>query len=175
MIVEYKDKEYKFKDDMGVWQYHKWRSQFNVDPETKDPEWWIAKSEFGLFLLNKLCTNGVKLLEIDEEDWELFHPIFQHYFVTPAEFDAIRNNVLFWNGKSEKVYENFNFIDWVLIEQYQILTEADRESLGFKNQMTLYYYSVLNRVTQNAQEIADRLGYLPEIGKKKPEENNMYG
>jgi hypothetical protein len=172
--IDYKGKEYKFRTDMYIWQYHKWRKEFGIDPETTLPDWWMKKSEFGLYILHKLLTNGVKVLDIDEEDWELFFPVFHHYFVTPTEFDAIKNNVMFWNGKSEKVYENSSFIDWVLTEQYQILSDEDRKNMGFKNQMILYYYAVLNRVTQNAQDIADRLGYVPENQEKEPEEN-MYG
>ena len=172
--IEYKETEYKFRKTMRIWEYHKWRKQFGEDPHTIQPDWWMNKTEFGEFLLNKLRTDGAKILEVDEEDWELFQPIFEHYFVTPLEFDAIKNNVLFWNGKSEKVYENSSFIDWVLTEQYQILTDEDRLNMGFKNQMILYYYAVLNRVTQNAQDIADRLGYIPTTGEKEPE-GNMYG
>jgi hypothetical protein len=50
-------------------------------------------------------------------------------------------------------------------------------NMGFKNEMILYYYAVLNRVTQNAQDIADRLGFLPGApeGEDKSVEENMYG
>jgi len=174
MRIKCKDIEYKFKINMQIWEYHRYRKQFDEDPKTSLPDWWMTKSEFGLFMLRKLLTNGVKLLDIDEEDWELFHPVFEHYFVTPIEFDAIKANVLFWNGKSEKVYENASFIEWILTDHYMILNEEDRYNMGFKNQMILYYYAILNKVTQNAQEIVDRLGYVPE-NKEKETEGDMYG
>lgn len=171
--IRYKEIEYRFKETMRIWEYHKWRKQFGTDPVTTDPGWWLTKTEFGEFLLKKLLID-IKTLEIPEEDWKIFHPVFEHYFVTPLEFDAIKNNVLFWNGKSQKVYENNSFIDWVLTTEYQILTDEDRLNMGFKNQMILYYYTVLNKVTQNAQEFANRLGYIPTNEEKEPEDN-MYG
>ena len=112
-----------------------------------------GKTQF-LSVLKMLCVNCNEGNEFDietKEEWRMFYPLFKHYFPTLNEYNGIKNNVAFWNGRSDRVLEDSFYIKWVVLNKYGLLNYAELKKMPFKEVMMLYYYAMINNMFEKAE------------------------
>lgn len=143
----------KFEDTLNLTKLNKIKldffKKFNKPADTKKPEWWYKKTDFGVFFLNEMLVKSridEKVEPKDEDEWREYYPLFKHFFPTKGEYSRLKNNVLSWYGIIDSITEDTYFIRWVNLKNYCLSSLNEIESLPFKEQMMLYYYAMLNRV-----------------------------
>lgn len=179
--IDYKGKEFIFAETMHLAGFNviknKFRVKYNKIANISKPNWWYEKSDFGIFLLERLRSMSRKSIQAEpldietEDEWREFYPVFKYYFPTLAEYGAIKNNIAFWHSQSTKVIEDNYFIKWVVLHEYGFLDNNSMNLMDFKEMMMLYYYGILDHIFLNAEKFA-RMSIPPE---ESEEESDMYG
>ena len=166
MIVGKAEKQYEFKDDISLIEYDfiKKNAKFlDVEIPISSVDWWKERSTFGEMFLENIEISA-DFVTIDYTDWEMFHPVFEMFFVTPEEYEVMKNNVLFINAKTDLVIDDYYFIEWILFTFHKIETE-----MSFKKRMIFYYYTLMNIIIGNVKNFEDILF------KQSLEGKGMYG
>jgi len=175
--IDYKGMEIKFKDDMSLKEFDDMKLKFAIKngvPNLSKPNWWYEKEPFSLFVLERLCLNckiGQEFQIETKEEWREFYPLFKHYFPTMNEYIGIKNNVAFWNGRSDRVLEDSYYIKWVLLHRHGILNYGELTKMPFKEAMVLYYYAMLNNIFDRAEAYA-QTAYNEARSQSEGEETN---
>jgi len=158
--IDYKGEYLTFRDDMSLKDFDNIKSKFTTNngmPNISKPNWWYEKSPFALFVVKKLCLNPSIDYEIKietKEEWREFYPLFKHYFPTMNEYIGIKNNVAFWNGRSDRVLEDSFYIKWVILHKYGLLTYDELNKMPFKETTIMYYYAMLNNMFEKAENFS---------------------
>lgn len=158
--IEYKEVEIRFKDNMSLSDFDYIKLKFSIRngaPKLSRPNWWYEMSDFSLFFLKKLCLNcktGNELIVETKEEWREFYPLFKHYFPTLNEYNGIKNNVAFWNGRHDRVSEDAFYIKWVILHTSGLLDYGELKKIPFKEAMMLYYYAMLNNMFEKAENFS---------------------
>ena len=141
--------DYIFRSDMTLNEFDDIKMKFatkNGIPKISKPNWWYEQTPFGLFVLKRLAKDFRVTDEFSKEEWRMFYPVFMHYFPTIKEYGGIKNNVAFWNGKSDRVLEDSYYIKWVILHRHGILNYGELQKMPFKEAMILYYYAMINNI-----------------------------
>lgn len=170
--------DYIFKGTLDLREFNgikeKFRLKFGKVGEISKPNWWYKKSDFALFFLEQMRYRKniqTEPLEINlEDEWREFYPVFKNFFPTLGEYIAVKNNIGFWHGHTEKVVEDRYFVKWVILEKYGYLDYKSICTMPFKEMMMIYYYSILGKIFSNAAMYARR-GILPP---EDEEEGDMF-
>lgn len=171
--------DYQFRSTLDLREFNEiknnFRRKFERVAEISKPNWWYKKSDFGLFFLeymrHRQTVQMEKLPITSEEDWREFYPVFKNFFPTLGEYIAIKNNIGFWHGHTEKVIEDSYFVKWVILEKYGYLDYKSICTMPFKEIMMIYYYGILGKIFSNAAMYARR-GILPP--EDEEEEGDMF-
>jgi len=164
--IKHNGNEIKFLDDISLKDFDKLKKKArsnNVDIPTGSPDWWQERTPFGEMFLEKMSLK-THLSLLDFDDWEAYYPIFNDFFVSPEEYELIKNNIFFINGKSKTVIEDYHFIEWILSTKNSI-----KSKMNFKKKMIFYYYSLLNMIVDNVKKFEEL------IFKATMENEGMYG
>lgn len=140
-IIEYKGKEYKFKDNLNFKQIRAIVDKYEKELKLPVAHWWYKKTDFGAFMLKNLCSS-LSLPDIPEEDWVHFIPALKSYFITYKEFGNIVHNAIYLQGAKKFPKEDTNFMSFILIKEFCKLTYKEILSLPYKRAIVLYVYSV---------------------------------
>ena len=143
-IIEYKEKEYKFKNNLNFKQVRAIVDKYGKPLHLPVAHWWYKKTDFGMFFLQKLCST--KLPDIPEEEWYLFVPVLKNYFITFQEFKDIVHNALYLQGAEKMPREDTNFMSFVLIKEFSRLTYKEILALPYKKAIVLYVYSIARKM-----------------------------
>ena len=168
--IDFKKKEIKFKGDMSLSEFDHMKMKFasrNGAPQMSKPNWWYKQSPFGLYFLKQLVRDFRIVDEFDKEEWRLFYPIFRHYFPTIKEYAGIKNNIAFWNGRTDSVLEDAYYIKWVLLHRHGLLNYGELQQMPFKEAMVLYYYAMLNNIFERADNYSKTIA--DSMRKQMPE------
>lgn len=152
--------DHQFRNDMTLSEFDHYKMKFAIKhgvPKLSKPNWWYEETPFGMFLLHKLCLNptiGYKISIETKEEWREFYPLFKHYFPSLNEYNGIKNNVAFWNGKTDRVIEDSFYIKWIILNKYGLLNYGELKKMPFKEAMMLYYYAMLDNLFQRAEQFS---------------------
>jgi hypothetical protein len=176
-VIEIKDKEHKFYCTLTLESFNEIKEKFRTSrgkvPKLSKPNWWYKQSDFGGFFLYQMKVDKSSVIQINsEEEWRAYFPVFKNFFPTLGEYLALKNNVAFWFGHSEKVIEDTYFVKWILLQSYGPTLYKTLADVSFKELMMMYYYGILTKIFSNAEQYASR-GIMPPE-EEEEEEADMF-